>query len=485
MGAARDGSGWPDAISACQMREVLDHAHEAFVAMDASGLVIDWNPQAQQTFGWSADEAMGRVLADLIIPQRHRAAHAEGLRRYLDGGAARILGRRLELDAIDRTGREFPVELTITRHEGLAAPCFYAFVHDISKRRLSERLLRAQHAITRVFAQAKSSDEAMRGLLAALGEAMGWQLGSWWSPTEDGEALRCRSVWRAGDVAVEFEQASMALELARGAALPGRAWATGQPAWTADLAADPSFPRARMATRAGLHASLCVPVVARREFRGVVEFFGAQAGEPDLATRRILDTLAEQIGGFMSVLDQRSELVRKLERLALTDELTGLANRRAWQQSLERELARARRHGEPLCVAMLDLDHFKRFNDAHGHQAGDRLLREIAQTWRSQLRASDILARYGGEEFALVSPAWPLKAATAVLARVRAATPKGQTCSAGLAVFSGSESAEELVARADAALYEAKAQGRDRTIVADAVADADADGIRHAGDGSG
>jgi diguanylate cyclase (GGDEF)-like protein len=115
---------------------------------------------------------------------------------------------------------------------------------------------------------------------------------------------------------------------------------------------------------------------------------------------------------------------------------------------------------------MLDIDHFKRFNDAHGHQAGDRLLREIAQTWRAQLRASDILARYGGEEFALVSPAWPLTAATAVLARVRAATPRGQTCSAGLAVFTGSESAEQLVARADAALYEAKAQGRDRTIVA-------------------
>jgi diguanylate cyclase (GGDEF)-like protein/PAS domain S-box-containing protein len=466
MGTAREGSGWPDAISVGQMRSVLDHAHEAFVAMDASGVLIDWNPQAQRTFGWSGEEAIGRSLAELIIPQRYRALHAEGLRRYLEGAAPRVLDRRLELDAIDRTGREFPVELTIIRHDGLAAPCFYAFVHDISQRRLSERLLRAQHAITRVFAQAKSSDEAMRGLLAALGEAMGWQLGSWWSRTDDGEALHCRSVWRSGDAAAEFEQVSMALELVRGVALPGRVWVTGEPAWTADLAADASYPRARAAARAGLHASLCVPVVARREFRGVVEFFSARVGEPDLVTRQILDTLAEQIGGFMSVLDQRSELLRKLERLALTDELTGLANRRAWQQSLERELARARRHHEPLCVAMLDLDHFKRFNDAHGHQAGDRLLREIAQTWRAQLRASDILARYGGEEFALVSPAWPLTAATAVLARVRAATPRGQTCSAGLAVFTGSESAEQLVARADAALYEAKAQGRDRTIVA-------------------
>jgi diguanylate cyclase (GGDEF)-like protein len=245
-------------------------------------------------------------------------------------------------------------------------------------------------------------------------------------------------------------------------------WATGRAASSPDLAAEASFPRAQAAARAGLHASLCVPVVAGREFRGVIELFGAQVGEPDLATRQILGIVAQQIGGFMSVLEQRSELLRKLERLALTDELTGLANRRAWQQSLERELARARRQHEHLCVAMLDVDHFKHFNDTHGHQAGDRLLREIAQTWRAQLRASDILARYGGEEFALVSPVWPLTAATAVLARVRAATPRGQTCSAGLAVFSGSESADELVARADAALYEAKAQGRDRTVVAPA-----------------
>jgi diguanylate cyclase (GGDEF)-like protein len=382
-----------------------------------------------------------------------------------------MLNRRHELNAVDRTGREFPVELTISRPHGVAAPCFYAFVHDISERWRCERLLRAQHAITRVFAQAQSSEEAMRGLLAALGEAIGWQLGSWWSRAEGRAVLRCRSIWRSGDAAAEFEEVSLGLELERGAALPGRVWATGQAAWTADLAADASFPRAAVAARAGLHASLCVPVVAGRELRGVIELFSAQVGEPDRAKREILGTLAEQIGGFMSVLEQRSELLRKLERLALTDELTGLANRRAWQQSLERELARARRHGEPLCVAMLDLDHFKRFNDAYGHQAGDRLLREIAQTWRAQLRASDILARYGGEEFALVSPAWPLTAATAVLARVRAATPKGQTCSAGLAVFTGSESAEELVARADAALYEAKAQGRDRTIVAEVSGD--------------
>ena len=468
MGAARGGSDWLHAKSIRHVRSVLDHAHEAFIAMDAAGLVIDWNLQAERTFGWSSEEAVGRVLADLIIPPRYRAAHRDGLRRYREGGRASILDQRRELSAIDRTGREFPVELTVSRDNAAPVVCFYAFLTDISQRRLSERLLRAQRAITRVFAQALSSDQAVGELLATLGEAMEWQLGAWWSRAESGEVLSCRSVWRSEAAAIEFEQITLALELARGVALPGRVWASGQPEWTADLAADPSFPRAQAAGRADLHASLCVPVLAQGEFRGAIEFFSEQVGEPALATREILGTIAEQIGSFMSVLDERSGLLIKLQRLALTDDLTGLANRRAWRDNLERELATSRRNGEPLCVAMLDLDHFKHFNDAHGHQAGDRLLVELANAWRTQLRASDILARYGGEEFALLLPSSPIQAAATVLARVRSATPQGETCSAGLAAFNGSEGPEQLIGRADAALYQAKAEGRNRTVIAEA-----------------
>ncbi len=451
------------------VQSVIDHAHEAFIAMDAGGFVIDWNPEAQRTFGWSPEEAVGEVLADLIIPPRYRDAHWVGLRHYLDTGEGSLLGKRLELSAIDRSGREFPIELTITLQPGPSAPRFCAFLHDISERRVSERLLRAQHAITSVFAEAQSTGEAMSGVLAGLGEALELQLGTWWSYEDDKQLLNCREVWRGEPgMAPEFEQASLELELARGVGLPGRVWASGKPAWTADLAADPSFPRSRAAGRAGLHASVCAPIFSDQQFRGAIEFFSAQIGEPDEAIREILSTIATQIGGFIGLLDERSELIAKLERLALTDELTDLPNRRAWQQSLERELALARRHGQPLCIAMLDLDHFKRYNDANGHQAGDGLLREVAQTWRAQLRSSDILARYGGEEFSLLLSSWPIEMAETALERVRAATPQGQTCSAGLAAFDGSESGEELFARADAAMYEAKTSGRNRIVIAEA-----------------
>jgi diguanylate cyclase (GGDEF)-like protein len=155
-----------------------------------------------------------------------------------------------------------------------------------------------------------------------------------------------------------------------------------------------------------------------------------------------------------------------LEDLAFTDALTGLGNRRAWETWLDAALATARHDGEPLCVAIFDLDHFKAYNDTNGHPAGDALLAGAAVTWRRELRPTDILARYGGEEFAAVLPACALEGAQVVVERIRAATPGGQTVSAGIAQWDGSEDNDALVARADAALYRAKAAGRDRALAA-------------------
>ncbi|TMK80442.1 MAG: GGDEF domain-containing protein [Actinobacteria bacterium] len=163
---------------------------------------------------------------------------------------------------------------------------------------------------------------------------------------------------------------------------------------------------------------------------------------------------------------ERSDLLARLEASARTDELTGLLNRRAWDEQLPREMARARRQTDPLCVAMLDLDFFKNYNDQRGHQAGDRLLKQSASAWAAELRASDTLARYGGEEFTVVLPGCTLSDAKTIVERLRAAMPADQTVSAGVACWNGRESAEELVGRADAALYEAKRMGRDRLVTA-------------------
>jgi diguanylate cyclase (GGDEF)-like protein len=158
-----------------------------------------------------------------------------------------------------------------------------------------------------------------------------------------------------------------------------------------------------------------------------------------------------------------------VEALARTDALTGVANRRVWDEELPRELARALRSGDPLCVAIMDLDLFERYNDTHGHQGGDRLLKETAAGWRSIVRSTDLLARYGGEEFALLAPACPLEDVGFLADRLRAIVPGGATVSIGVAAWDGQERAEELVARADSALYAAKEGGRDRYVIAGAA----------------
>jgi diguanylate cyclase len=170
------------------------------------------------------------------------------------------------------------------------------------------------------------------------------------------------------------------------------------------------------------------------------------------------------------LLRQVEAQARRLREVSRVDELTGLPNRRAWTVELPTAMERARRQGAVLSVAMIDLDHFKRFNDDYGHQAGDRLLRGAAAAWASQLRMIDQLARYGGEEFIVLLPSATTAFAAQVLARLRPVTPAGQTFSAGLATWDGHETSEELIARADAALYRAKRGGRDRTEIAPAPA---------------
>jgi diguanylate cyclase (GGDEF)-like protein len=142
-----------------------------------------------------------------------------------------------------------------------------------------------------------------------------------------------------------------------------------------------------------------------------------------------------------------------------------VANRRAWDDELPLELARSARSGRSLCVALLDLDHFKAYNDRHGHQAGDRLLKAVAAAWQGRLRKTDLLARYGGEEFAVLLPDCGLDSAMEIAERLRAAPPEC-TCSIGVAAWDGREAATQLVDRADRALYAAKEGGRDRSCAA-------------------
>jgi diguanylate cyclase (GGDEF)-like protein/PAS domain S-box-containing protein len=173
---------------------------------------------------------------------------------------------------------------------------------------------------------------------------------------------------------------------------------------------------------------------------------------------------ASDVTELKRVESEREDLLVEVKVLAGSDALTGLPNRRTLDEQLPREMARARRSSTPLCLAILDLDFFKAYNDAHGHLAGDGMLRDCAEAWDSELRGEDTIVRYGGEEFLVILPGATLDQAAGTVERLRAVTPDGQTCSAGLACWDLVESAEDLLERADVALYAAKDAGRDQLV---------------------
>jgi diguanylate cyclase (GGDEF)-like protein len=231
-------------------------------------------------------------------------------------------------------------------------------------------------------------------------------------------------------------------------------------------------------TGSPVHRAFCIPLMAQGEAIGLLSFVQdgptGSGGRWDEDHQRLAVTVADHLGLAIANLKLRATLRNQ----SIRDPLTGLFNRRYMEETLERELARAERTGRPAAVVMLDLDHFKEFNDTFGHEAGDLLLREFGRLLRTGTRRSDLACRYGGEEFVLVFPDMTLDSARERMDRLRAATRdlvvpvRGQaaatvTFSAGIAIYPehGKDQAD-LLGASDRALYRAKREGRDQTAIA-------------------
>jgi PAS domain S-box-containing protein len=280
-----------------QTRLILETAQEAFISIDPEGMIVAWNPEAEETFGWRRDEVMGRELADTVLPYRYRNPHRIGIKHFLETGEGPVLNKRLELIAIHKEGHEFPVELTISPTKVGEDYVFNAFLRDITERKQADQYFRVQHEVTNVIAESIAREDFMPDVLAVLGEAMGWGLGEFWSVDRPAGVLRLQSVWHLPSIDIdELERRSRDLEFDRGVGLPGRAWERQQPVYVADIRDDPEFLRSSAAVSQGLRSAIGIPIHGDEGVLGVIMFFSSEIAAPNRELEAMMGTLGSQVG---------------------------------------------------------------------------------------------------------------------------------------------------------------------------------------------
>jgi diguanylate cyclase (GGDEF)-like protein len=208
------------------------------------------------------------------------------------------------------------------------------------------------------------------------------------------------------------------------------------------------------------HGHIIVPLKSGNKVVGVLYLYLPADVEVEEFKMNLLESMASQVG--MAIDNAR--LYSETKKMSLHDPLTGLANRRFMDITLQQAINLAERYDKPLCVAMIDVDFFKKFNDNKGHDAGDKMLTMVAQKIHSGERASDMTARYGGEEFILIMPEADLRGARLAAERIRQNIEDTLevTVSVGVAMYNKGTSYEELIKAADMAMYKAKENGRNR-----------------------
>lgn len=353
-------------------------------------------------------------------------------------------------------------------------PWTLAHVQDVTERHAAEQALRESQgnlaAVAQVVRRIRTGEDARTSIVQALLTIARASSVTLIEPVPGAQSSRtAEGLDLAPDGSRRGRADALLVTASAGADLVGtrialttasvmvEVYRSGQAVFLADPGDDPRTDPALLAL-SGARSMLWQPVLTRGTVTAVLavtwdERMSSLGDQRSNAVALLADETALAL--------EHEQMLRQLERQAHTDALTGLGNRRAWDTNLPALLDAARRTGRPVTVAIADLDHFKRYNDAHGHPIGDELLRRAAHAFRGVLRDTDLFVRWGGEEFAIALPDCPAHEAAIVLERLRRATPDDQTCSIGHATWDTVEPVEQLLARADAALYDAKAGGRD------------------------
>jgi len=462
-------------------RHIIETTLDAFVEMESSGAITDWSTQAESTFGWKRSEIIGQNISRIIILDSDRKPDADALRDFLGFEDSAVLKKRLEMTALYKDRREFPVELTISAIVLGEVHLFAIFVHDVTVRKHEHKLLtaalRESETIAReraelgnladLFQSCQTVAEACKVAESVLPPIFEFCPGMLYLMNSSRNLIENAAKWNGCSTSEEAFDPNDCWALRLGKPYDG---------------GDPSSPLRCSHVRPNLTGEyLCVPLVAQGETLGVLYLEDKKSSLSPIDTRMYLrehlQRRAAAVAERLSLSLANLKLREMLRGQSIRDALTGLFNRRYFEESLNRELSRAGRMRRPVSLVMIDLDHFKRFNDTFGHQAGDTLLREVAKVFKSRIRAGDLACRYGGEEFAIIVTDSDTQGALVCIESVRDAIGAldlhhhGQslgsvTISAGIASFPiHGGNPEDLIHAADQALYKAKKMGRDCVVL--------------------
>ncbi|MGI9013634.1 MAG: PAS domain S-box protein [Phycisphaerales bacterium] len=296
---------------------ILETALDCIITIDHHGKMVEFNPAAERTFGYSRDHAIGRDLADLIIPPSLRERHRKGMAHYLATGEGPVLGKRLELPALRADGSEFPVELAITRISTDGPPLFTAYLRDISERTKAEQYRNARLGVTQALNQASDVREGVSRVLREMCESLAWDVGFFWIVNKGGDSLECHLSWHNSELPViEFETASFNRTFEKGEGILGGVWSTGTPRWLLDVVREVSFARAASAAKCGLHSAFACPVVVGDRVIGVIEFFTRHIRESDADLLEMMGTVAGSLGQFIERKTTEDEVRQSEAELA-------------------------------------------------------------------------------------------------------------------------------------------------------------------------
>ncbi|MEO5510416.1 MAG: ATP-binding protein, partial [Longimicrobiales bacterium] len=299
-----------------RLRGVINSALDAIVTTDATSVITGWNARAEALFGWSEGDAVGKSLAETIIPEPYRERHERGVKHYLATGEGPILNRRIEITALHRNGHEFPVELTVAPVQSPGQVGFTAFIRDMTGELEARRRRDAEHAVTRALAQADDLEEAAPLILEALGEHVGWSVGFFWVVDERAGLLRQVGSWqKPGFEAPQLVAVTGVTVFRRNEGLPGLTWSTGTAQWMADVSNDARFLRRDAADASGVYAAFAFPVRAGGDTLGVIEFLHDHVLSPDTDLLGAVELIGGDIGQFIRRVTAEAERDQALDEM--------------------------------------------------------------------------------------------------------------------------------------------------------------------------